>query len=338
MNSSAAHTSMIEPLAISETALPAHSEEHLARLDPAALIDLMIALEDRVPRNAIDAAARLGDSMVAALQHRLAGPWERSDELGEWWLELHAAMILGLIAQENAGLLLVELMRRMSIEEDDDLQDWLVGEWPALFANKPQSVMPPLMALCGDRNLDWYVRANAVEPVLANAARQGDKALDDTLAWVATIAADEQEDWQLRLCYGNSLLDFAREAHRPLVEDLARRQVRGLSAHFVLDDVSRAYAKGHDDPAWAGHGNPWKFYSPEAITARQKRWAEEREHSHHSTDDEAEEHDHSHDSTDDEVAYASPYVRDAPKIGRNDPCPCGSGRKYKKCCLSIAQA
>ena len=22
-----------------------------------------------------------------------------------------------------------------------------------------------------------------------------------------------------------------------------------------------------------------------------------------------------------------------PKIGRNDPCPCGSGKKYKKCCL-----
>nr|WP_243152435.1 SEC-C metal-binding domain-containing protein [Clostridium butyricum] len=20
------------------------------------------------------------------------------------------------------------------------------------------------------------------------------------------------------------------------------------------------------------------------------------------------------------------------KIGRNDPCPCGSGKKYKKCC------
>ena len=23
----------------------------------------------------------------------------------------------------------------------------------------------------------------------------------------------------------------------------------------------------------------------------------------------------------------------APRVGRNDPCPCGSGRKYKKCCL-----
>ena len=25
-------------------------------------------------------------------------------------------------------------------------------------------------------------------------------------------------------------------------------------------------------------------------------------------------------------------VRSGPKIGRNDPCPCGSGKKYKKCC------
>ena len=25
-------------------------------------------------------------------------------------------------------------------------------------------------------------------------------------------------------------------------------------------------------------------------------------------------------------------VRSTPKVGRNDPCPCGSGKKYKKCC------
>ena len=26
-------------------------------------------------------------------------------------------------------------------------------------------------------------------------------------------------------------------------------------------------------------------------------------------------------------------MRTAPKVGRNDPCPCGSGKKHKKCCL-----
>jgi len=29
---------------------------------------------------------------------------------------------------------------------------------------------------------------------------------------------------------------------------------------------------------------------------------------------------------------AQPYQKDSPKIGRNDPCSCGSGKKYKKCC------
>ena len=28
----------------------------------------------------------------------------------------------------------------------------------------------------------------------------------------------------------------------------------------------------------------------------------------------------------------TPILRDSPKIGRNDPCICGNGRKFKKCC------
>jgi preprotein translocase subunit SecA len=31
------------------------------------------------------------------------------------------------------------------------------------------------------------------------------------------------------------------------------------------------------------------------------------------------------------VAEAQPFVRSTQKVGRNDPCPCGSGRKYKHC-------
>lgn len=34
----------------------------------------------------------------------------------------------------------------------------------------------------------------------------------------------------------------------------------------------------------------------------------------------------------DDNEYQEPYVRKEPKIGRNDPCPCGSGKKYKNCC------
>ena len=34
-------------------------------------------------------------------------------------------------------------------------------------------------------------------------------------------------------------------------------------------------------------------------------------------------HDHDH--------IRAPYVRETPKIGRNEPCPCGSGKKFKRC-------
>ena len=30
---------------------------------------------------------------------------------------------------------------------------------------------------------------------------------------------------------------------------------------------------------------------------------------------------------------SQPMRRSEPRVGRNDPCPCGSGKKYKKCCL-----
>ena len=36
---------------------------------------------------------------------------------------------------------------------------------------------------------------------------------------------------------------------------------------------------------------------------------------------------------DEEVVDHSPLRQAEPRIGRNDPCPCGSGKKYKKCCL-----
>ena len=34
----------------------------------------------------------------------------------------------------------------------------------------------------------------------------------------------------------------------------------------------------------------------------------------------------------DAVPKVETVVHEGPRIGRNDPCPCGSGKKYKKCC------
>lgn len=61
--------------------------------------------------------------------------------------------------------------------------------------------------------------------------------------------------------------------------------------------------------------NEWKnFHDPEGNDCG---------HDHH--DHESCGHGHHHHPL-------QPIVRKEPKIGRNDPCICGSGKKYKKCC------
>lgn len=35
---------------------------------------------------------------------------------------------------------------------------------------------------------------------------------------------------------------------------------------------------------------------------------------------------------DGQIVGTQPITRAIPKVGRNEPCPCGSGKKFKKCC------
>jgi hypothetical protein len=318
--------------------LPAYPDEFLAELSPAKLADLLIEDEDRVPRNVIDTCVRCGDAMTEYFRqlHEDDFLWldnkDEPDEIadGVWWLRLHAVMILGQIPSGQSGLLLVELMRRISLEDDENLQDWLAGFWSAQFLNKPDSVLSALRALCEERDMDWYMRANALDPYIAAASRQGGEALEQALAWLARNAEDESEDWEYRLTAAALLLHFPRPQYRPLLEGLAAQQ-SGWIGHFDIQSIERAYAGKYYAPEWESFNNPLQFYEPDAITQRQIRWREE----------DAKENLRrlSGDANYPAAPYDSyytheTYVRHEPKIGRNDPCPCGSGKKYKKCCLA----
>jgi len=307
--------------------LPASPDEDLSALAPAALVQRLIRDEDHAPLAVIEACAARGEAMVEALRRAVdeGHAWAEDALPGDWWLMLHAALILGRIPSASAGLDLVRLLRRMAIEEDDNLQDWLAGDWPALFENKPRPAFDAARELAEDRTLDWYIRCQAADVVVDGALREGTDALEQALDWVAGRASEESEDWDMRVSAASTLLDFPRERHRALLNSIADEEMRLVAKdapfnipRFTSEEVEAALAKGRDEPGWRRRGEPWRFYTPEAIAARQARWAKE----------DAEEQDN---ETLDDIPL--PYVRETPKVGRNDPCPCGSGKKYKKCCL-----
>ena len=198
------------------------------------------------------------------------------------------------------------------------------------FENKPESAVSALRDIASDGKLDWYLRVNAIDPVFASVARQSDAALEQALAWLAEMAADEMGDWDFRLSAAGKILHYPCAAHKPLLENLASRQ-SGWGRHFDMDEVRRACAGQYHEPEWKRFKNPWEFYEPNAIAQRQKRWHEEdmraSQRSLAGDSDDFYEDDFS------DFDFAEPYIRPESKIGRNDPCPCGSGKKYKKCCL-----
>ncbi|MGD0642323.1 MAG: DUF1186 domain-containing protein [Roseiarcus sp.] len=53
-----------------------------------------------------------------------------------------------------------------------------------------------------------------------------------------------------------------------------------------------------------------------------------------SSADEVESDEEDDEQRDDASGFEAPFVNPFRAVGRNDPCPCGSGKKYKKCCLA----
>ncbi len=180
--------------------LPAYTNDALAAMPAQALLDLLATDEDRVPRNVIEECVRRGDVFVAHLEVMLARhDWYGDASPGEWWRLLHAAMILGQMTGAVAGLLLVRHMRRMSEAGDSDLQDWLANYWPALFRGKPDAVLTAAREVAGDRTLNIYVRANAMNAMVTMAQQHGPAALEHMLDQLAGAVQDETEqeisDW-----------------------------------------------------------------------------------------------------------------------------------------------
>jgi hypothetical protein len=122
---------------------------------------------------------------------------------------------------------------------------------------------------------------------------------------------------------GLHLLDHPREAHRPLLEQLASEQILPTSPdlYFDSDDITDAYAAVEDNPEWEDV-DFLDYY--DAVTIRERQLAEADEWGDLENNDLFTEPE--------DITLPETYVRPTPKVGRNDPCPCGSGKKYKKCC------
>jgi SEC-C motif len=134
---------------------------------------------------------------------------------------------------------------------------------------------------------------------------------------------------------------FAHEAVQSAYELVKNKTYNPFDCDLQEDLVAVSIVLGESFPEF----QEWK---KEVVTRRAKQDRKLRESFHFDDRDldlfaprqsAVEDHeDHDEDEPNYNQGNQVPFIRAEEKVGRNDPCPCGSGKKFKKCCLNKTRA
>lgn len=298
-------------------------------LEDDLLIELLFTEEDRLPREAVDEFVSRGERMVDKLAELIADSYCWNDSTDEWWMAIHTTFILGAIGTSSTILPLLKALRYASAYDCD----WVTNALPSIFRNVGAKALEGLKTIALDRTSDWYLRTVASESLAAISLSHTEKERE-IFDCIGSLLTDEDEEWDVRRTAAYVLLDFRRnEFLEPLLKfgkEERKRKADDLHymAGFYEEDVNNSLGK--KEPNLIMYTQDWlSFYDEDQIERRQKRWKKEEEEAMLMEEDE-EIMKNAHEKV--ISSGIRPYIRDDAKVGRNEPCPCGSGKKYKKCC------
>jgi uncharacterized protein len=295
-------------------------------MDPAQIIQRLNE-RDRIPVEAIHAANADRPAAVAAFLHAIErhlspdGVPVPTDAL---FFMFH---LLGEWREKSAYRLLARLLRR---PPDEVRSIFSAGEnlhrvMAAVFDGDPE----PLYEIIRDEKANDMVRLGMCEAV-AMVTLRGEFPRAEAERFLRGCYSELEPQhgdavwvgWQSAI----ALLGIAEL--KPLVEQaFARELIEGFWLEFTdfeqdlqesIDDPGASPAPGRGDFTLFGNTieefSDWYCFSPQAREDRE-RAAVRRELAALRYDP------------------PTPVVNPRGKVGRNDPCPCGSGKKLKKCCL-----
>jgi hypothetical protein len=191
--------------------------------------------------------------------------------------------------------------------------DFNTGDLGRVLASVCGGDLSGIASLIEGENIDQWVRGAAVSS-LATLVAAGQKSRQEVIGYFAGLFRGKLErrhshvwDELASVCADLSAADLIGDIEQAYEEDL-------IDPGFVgFDEIQRDSAKGE---AWALArlaGNPHRRLVFNTVEEMEWWAAFEERHEPRS------------------VQAPVPRAKTL-KVGRNDPCPCGSGKKYKKCC------
>jgi len=322
-------------------------EDEFRELSVEEMMEIFSYDDQVFPRHALRQAVEKKDEITPHLLKAL----ERAVDDPEDVLEagddsyIYAMFLLAQFREKRAYPLIIKLASHPPELVDDLLGDIPTEDLANVLASVSTGDMGLIAELAENREAEEFARAAAIRSWLALVV-SGDRSREEAMAYYKGLFEGGLED--RNEVVWSELVDAANDLFPEEVYDHIKKAYDdGLVDEYVVhpDWVDEQMVTGKD--AVLADLLEWN-HLVEDVTVEMGAWFENREHGGEWDEDEDwfEEGEWDEDDEEDEwdagrrrlsalngnnFAPTDPY-RAPDKVGRNDPCPCGSGKKYKRCC------
>jgi hypothetical protein len=280
------------------------------RFPEAVLLDAVARKEELIP------------ALLDVLQDVACDPEPYASDPGRM-IHMYAMFLLAQFREARAYPLLVRILSAPSEIMDDLLGDVLTEDVGRILASVSDGDCKGMMSLIENEGADEYVRSSAMDGIIALVLcgkMTRESAMSYFVGLFRKLKRDHNDVWSglINTCCdlwpSEAMLEIRRAYDDELVD---------MSA-VDWEDVRRCLAGGKE--TCLNRLDRRHFHLVEDVVKELGWWAcfHEKQTEKHL--------DFSPLTRMPDFEIPHPICRTGPKIGRNDPCPCNSGKKFKKCC------
>jgi len=244
----------------------------------------------------------------------------------DWMVHIYALYLLALFRETRAYPLIVRIFSRPGEFPFELAGDVTTQDLGRILASVSGGEVRGMTALIENEEANEYVRSVAMDGMVS-LVTNGQRTRDEVMTYFLQLfhklerKAGAQWDGLAHVCTDL----WPKEA----IEELGRAYANGLVDTGSIDwqDIEQALALGQQVAMQRAR------YRDPLITdlARDMGWMRCFQKKRRKYEEDPEED--LQEVMSDRYS-TTPIRRTAPKVGRNEPCPCGSGKKFKKCCAS----
>lgn len=296
------------------------AEAELPEMPTEMLLEGLRALRLYINKKLAMEIAKRDDAVFWLRKAIQDGRYWGQEDYGDGWVPIHAIHILPLINTKEALKLLLDTIRY----RNDELDSWLTEDIASCLIAFGEDAIEDLKRFSSDETLESFARSVATT-ALAFLANKIPSHKDDIKKHFLKLLNTTVDPTFASLLAGD-LASF----HDPSVMPDIRRAFKEDRMDGIIDseeEIELTISGEYDDILFSEcKKDPIDHFSRKNI-----EYLHSINNSEPTYDDLFS--DEFFDDDDDPFEFENKEIPAKIKVGRNEPCPCGSGKKYKKCCM-----